>query len=149
MRGGANLVKLEQSIIIDRPVEEVFAYRSALQQTAEWQRDVIATDLLTEGPIGLGTQGTERRRGQGDVALEWELEITEFELNRVLGIVSRCGDVQVHEHDVFAPDEGNTRYTTNLEMTGSRLPTAAFHRKTVEALMTLKWRLEGRKGAVR
>jgi len=34
-----------------------------------------------------------------------------------------------------------------VEMTGSRLPSAAFHRKTIEALMTMKWRLEGRKGA--
>ena len=140
---------MEQTIIIDRPIEEVFAYRTALHQTAEWQRDVIATDLLTVGPVGLGTQGTERRRGQSDVESDWELEISEFELNRVLGIVSRCGEVQVHERDVFAPDEGNTRYTACLEMTGSRLPSAAFHRKTVEALMTLKWRIEGRKGAVR
>ena len=141
-------MKLEQSIIIDRPIEEVFAYRSALHQTAEWQRDVIATDLFTEGPIALGTQGTERRQGASDEAsLEWDLEITEFELNRVLGIVSRCGDVRVHERDMFAPDEGNTRYTTCMEMTGSKVPAAAFHRKTIESLMTLKWRLEGRKGA--
>jgi len=140
-------MKLEQSIVIDCPVEEVFAYRSALRQTAEWQRDVIATDLTTVGPVTVGTQGTERRRGQSDVALDWELKVTEFELNRVLGITSICGDVQVYERDMFAADEGNTRYTTCLEMTGSRLPTAAFHRKTIEALMTLKWRLEGRKGA--
>jgi hypothetical protein len=139
-------VKLEQSIIIDRPVDEVFAYRTALHQTAEWQRDVITTDLSTEGPVALGTQGTEQRKSQSDVASEWALEITEFELNRVLGIVSRCGDARVHERDVFAADEGNTRYTACLEMTGSKLPTAAFHRKTIEALMTLKWRLEGRKG---
>lgn len=141
-------MKLQQSIIIDRPVEEVFAYRSALNQTAEWQRNVIATDLFTAGPITLGTQGTEQRRGQSDVIAEWELEITEFELNSVLGIMSRCGDVQVQERDMFAPDEANTRYTVCVEMTGSRLPTAAFHRQTVEALMTLKWRLEGRKGAL-
>ncbi len=141
-------MKLEQSIIIDRPIEEVFAYRSALQQTAEWQRDVIGTDLSTTGPIMLGTQCIERRRGQSDVALEWELEITEFELNRVLGTVSRCGEMQVNERDVFAPDAENTRYTASLEVIGSRLPTAAFHRKTVEALMTLKWRLEDRKAVV-
>jgi hypothetical protein len=141
-------LKLEQSIIIDRPVEEVFAYRSALHQTAEWQRNVIATDLPAVGPIALGTRGTEQRMGQRAEVSEWELEVTEFELNSVLGIMSRCGDALVEERVVLAPDEANTRYTVCLEMTGSRLPTAAFHRQTIEALMTFKWRLEGRKGAV-
>ncbi len=140
-------MRLEQTIIIDRPIEEVFAYRTALDQTAEWQRDVIATELMTVGPTALGTHGIERRRGQHDVESDWALEITEFKLNSVLGIVSRCGEVQVRERDVFAQDEGNTRYTASVEMTGSRLPSAAFHRKTIEALMTMKWRLEGRKGA--
>lgn len=140
-------MKLEQSIIIECPVDEVFAYRSALNQTAEWQRNVIATDLITAGPISLGTLGTEQRKGQGDEVLEWELEITEFELNSVLGIMSRCGDVHVQERDVFAPDAANTRYTVCLEMTGSRVPTATFHRQTVDALMTLRSRLEGRNGS--
>lgn len=140
-------MKLEQSIIIDRPVDEVFAYRSALRQTAEWQRNVIATDVFAVGPIALGTRGTEQRVGQRDEVSEWELEVTEFELNGVLGIMSQCGDARVQERVVLAPDEANTRYTVCLEMTGSRLPAASFHRQTIEALMTFKWRLEGRKGA--
>jgi uncharacterized membrane protein len=137
-------VKLQQSIIIDRPIAEVFAYRSALHQTAEWQRNVIATDLLEVGPIALGSRGTEQRLGQREEVLEWQLEVTEFEPNSVLEIMSRCGDVRVQERVMLAPDEANTRYTVCLEMTGSRLPTAAFHRQTIEALMTFKWRLEGR-----
>ena len=140
-------MKLQQSIIIDRPVEEVFAYRSALHQTAEWQRHVIATDLLAVGPIARGSRGTEQRMGQHDEVSEWELEVTEFELNSVLGLTSRCGEMLVQERVVLAPDDKSTRYTVWLEMTGSRLPTAAFHRQTIEALMTFKWRLEGRKGA--
>jgi hypothetical protein len=141
-------VKLEQTIIIDRPIEEVFAYRTALQRTAEWQRDVIATDLLSDGPTALGSHGTEQRRGQSDVASEWALQVTEFELNRVLGIVTSCGDIQVRERDVMASDEGNTRYTVCLEMTGSPLPNAAFHKKAIDALITLKERVEGRKAGM-
>lgn len=140
-------MKLQQSIIIDRPIKEVFAYRSALHQTAEWQRNVIATDGFAVGPIALGSRGLEQRVGQREEVSEWELEVTEFEPNSVLGIMSRCGDMRVEERVVLAPDEANTRYTVCVEMTGSRLPTAAFHRQTIEALMTFKWRLEGRKGA--
>jgi len=141
-------VKLEQTIIIDRPIEEVFAYRTALQRTAEWQRDVIATELLSAGPTALGSHGTEQRRDQSDVTSQWELKVTEFEVNRVLGMVTTCGDILVRERDVLASDDRNTRYTVSLEMTGSPLPNAVFHKKTIAALVTLKERVEGRKAGM-
>jgi len=137
-------VKLQQSIIIDRPMAEVFAYRSALHQTGEWQRNVVATALLAAEPIALGSRGTEQRLGQREEVSEWELEVTEFEPNSILGIMSRCGDMRVEERVVLAPDEKNTRYTVCMEMTGSPLPTAAFHRQTIAALVSFKRRLEGR-----
>ncbi len=135
-------MKVEQSIIIARPVEAVFAYRASLQQTGEWQADVLATELSTAAPVAVGTQGTERRRESKDTLSDWEIEITEFELNRVLGIVRRCGAIRICERDVFIPDEENTKYTAHVEMTGSPLPASVFHKRTVESLMHLKWRLE-------
>lgn len=135
-------MKLQQTIIIARPVEEVFAYRTALQQVPEWQRDIIATELAPPGTAGVGARGTESRRGLDGAEEEWELEITEFELNRVLGTVSRCGPVQIHELSIFVADEGSTRYTVSVEMTGSPLTASAVQKKTVEALMHLRSRLE-------
>jgi hypothetical protein len=73
----------------------------------------------------------------------WELEITEFESNQVLEIVSRCGDLLRHERDVFVPDGDNTRYTTSIETIGSPLKREALQRKTVHALVALKAVLEG------
>jgi Polyketide cyclase / dehydrase and lipid transport len=136
-------MKMEQSIIIARPVEAVFAYRASLQQTREWQAEVLATELATAEPIAVGTQGTERRRESNETQSDWDIEVTEFELNRVLSIVSRCGPIQICERDVFTADEGDTRYTAFVEITGSPLPPAAFHRKTVEGLMRFKWWIEG------
>jgi hypothetical protein len=137
-----NKVNLEQCIIIARPIEEVFAYRSALQNSLDWQPDVLASDLATPGVTGLGARGTECRRGPNGVTEEWELEITEFEQDRVLGIVSRFGSVRVYERHIFAADEGNTRYTVYLEVDGSWLPAAIVRKKTVERLVHLKWQLE-------
>ena len=141
-------MKVEQSIVIERPIDVVFAHRSVLDKTAEWQRDVIATELLTVGPVACGTRATETRRGQGDAEADWDLEITEFELNRVLGIVSRCGDLELHERVVFTAVEGNTCYTARIELIGSKLPNTVFQKKTVEALLTLKEQIEGRTAAL-
>lgn len=135
-------MKVEQTIIIARPIEEVFAYRSVLQNTAEWQRHVLASELATSGTTGVGTRGTERRLGANGVTEEWDLEITEFEQDRVLGIVGRCGPVRVAERHVFAKEDGNTRYTLCLQITGSPLTSSVVQKKTVETLMNLKWQLE-------
>ena len=135
-------MKLEQSIIIARPIESVFAYRSALENAAAWQRDVLATALDTLGPTRVGTRCTEVRRGPNGMTQEWRLEVTEFEQDRVLGIVGRCGSIRVDERHVFTSDDRDTRYTLYLEMTGSSLPASAAQRKTVETLLNLKWVLE-------
>jgi hypothetical protein len=72
----------------------------------------------------------------------WELEITRFEQDRLLGIRGRCGNVSLDEEHVFIPDEGNTRYTLTVEMSGSSVPAGAVQKKTVAALMHFKWQIE-------
>lgn len=138
-------MKLEQTIIIARPVEEVFAYRSALENAAEWQRDVVTSELAAPGTPAIGTRGIEvRSRPNGDTE-EWDLEITEFQQDRVLEIMARCGSVCMAERHVFVRDQRDTRYTLSLDIVGSSLGVAAVQRKIVETLMNLKWQLEGSK----
>lgn len=140
-------MRLEQTIIIALPVEEVFPYGSALHQAAEWQQDA-APNLVAMSPSSVGVRGTECRRGPNGTTEHWELEVTEFEPNRVLGIVGRCGAVQVCEQHVFVKDEGNTRYTVSLEMTGSKLAPSVVQARTVNALMNFKWRVEAARNSV-
>ena len=136
-------MKMEQSIMIARPVEAVFAYRASLRQSGEWQTDVLATELLTVPPLAVGTRCTERRRESNDNLSEWDVLVTEFEPDRVLGIVSTCGSIQIRERDFFTTsEEGSTKYTAQVEMTGSPLPTAVFHKRTVEELTRFRSRLE-------
>jgi len=139
-------LRLEQTIIIALPVEEVFAYGSALHQAAGWQQDGTSEPAAMSSS-SVGVRGTECRRGPNGTTEDWELEITEFEPNRVLGIISRCGAVQVCEQHVLVTDEGNTRYTVSLEMTGSKLAPSVVQARTVNALMNFKWRLEAAKAA--
>lgn len=135
-------MEVQQTIIIALPVERVFAYRSALQQTIEWQKEVITSEVQAPGVAQLGARSVESRRGANGEAEEWELEITEFERNRVLGIESHCAAIQIRERGVFVAIAGNTSYTVSVEMTGSPLTAAALQKKIVEALLNLKWLLE-------
>ena len=134
---------MEQSIIIARPVAAVFAYRSALEQTREWQTDVLATQLATVAPVAVGTHGTESRRNAKDILSEWDILITEFELNHVLGIASSCGVVHIRERDFFtASDDGAPSTTPMWKMTGSPLTVSVFHKRAVEKLTRFRTRLE-------
>ena len=135
-------MKVVQSVIIARPIEEVFAYRSALQNACEWQPDVLASELAAPGLAGIGSRSTESRRGTNRTTESWDVEITEFKPNGVVGIVARCGSVQVAERHVFTADGGNTQYTLSVQMTGSPLTASAVQRKTVEALVHFRRQIE-------
>jgi uncharacterized membrane protein len=48
--------QIEVSVWIDRPAEEVYAYVIDLDRWPEWRSDVVGGELVTEGPIRVGTQ---------------------------------------------------------------------------------------------
>jgi hypothetical protein len=135
------VLKVEQAIIIALPPSTVFEYRSRLQNSPQWQHDVLSVELTSPMVTGLGAGAIEQRRGLQGTTEVWELEITAYEPDRLLQIVGRCGDMQFEEQHVFRSAEG-THYTLMAEFTGARVPSAVFRRKTIEGLIHLKWRLE-------
>ncbi|MBI4213789.1 MAG: SRPBCC family protein [Chloroflexi bacterium] len=139
----AKVVKVAQTVIIDRPCAAVFAFRSQLTNSHEWRRAVLSTTLDEPGPVQVGTRYTELRSGPEDSTQVWELEITEYELDCVLGIVARRAPTQVQELHSFARDGGSTRYTVAVEVTGGSISGAASQKQLLDDLLQLKWSLEG------
>jgi diacylglycerol O-acyltransferase / wax synthase len=63
---------VENTIVIPRDPEEVFAYVADPQHELEWNRQLAAVEKLTDGPIGVGTRFRMRfRRGVGDSLVEY------------------------------------------------------------------------------
>lgn len=50
------MIDVEKSIIIQRPVAEVFNYVSNLAHSAEWQSGLTEVRQITEQPLGIGTR---------------------------------------------------------------------------------------------
>jgi uncharacterized membrane protein len=48
--------RVEVRVWIDRPVEEVYAYVVDFDRWPEWRQDVVGGELLTEGPVRVGTR---------------------------------------------------------------------------------------------
>jgi hypothetical protein len=137
-------VRFEQTIIIIRAPQVVFAYRCALENSPKWQRGVITATRATEGPIEVGTQWIEQRRGPGGVVEDWELEVTAYQIDRLLGITARCGSTQVEERHLLDDEGGATRYTLSVDVTGSSTPISLVQKQAIDGLLHLKWALEAR-----
>ena len=71
----------EKSVVINRPVGQVFAHVTDLENEPKWHPGIVATNPMTNGPIGLGTKWREAYRYFG-IRTDFVLEISEFELNR-------------------------------------------------------------------
>ena len=68
------MVHYNTSILINRPVDQVFDFMTQIDNNEELAEDVVASWKLTDGPVGLGTQMTERVRvGLAQADLTWEI----------------------------------------------------------------------------
>lgn len=52
------MIRVEHSVLIARPVEEVFAYVTRAESVPEWKRGLEAVRRETTGPPGVGTRET-------------------------------------------------------------------------------------------
>ena len=49
------MTKIERSIVINRPVEEVFAAYTNLENHPKWHPGILEAVKTPDGPIGVGT----------------------------------------------------------------------------------------------
>lgn len=82
------MAKIEGSVKIDRPVEEVFDFMRTFENDTKWQPEVIETRL--EGPLGVGSKVVVRRKVMGR-EMEAMAEITEYEPPHKMGMRSTSG----------------------------------------------------------
>ena len=80
---------MDMNIVIDRPVEAVFAALSDARSQPQWDPGLVEGRHDPEGPARLGTKITEVRRSMGRTMIP-ESELLEFELNKRL--VRQGGD---------------------------------------------------------
>jgi hypothetical protein len=109
------VITVEVSEIINRPIEEVFAFVADNRNDVRWQDGLIEVKLTPDGPVGVGTQVHEVRKFMGR-RIESTRVITEFIPNRKSAGKSLDGPTQVEGYLAFEPVEGGTKVTQHMEM---------------------------------
>ena len=103
--------KTEASVIIDRPVEEVWKFIMDLSKLPEWNTGVEAKQT-SAGPVGVGT--TLQIRGSNLVA---SARIVEFEPNRKCVFEHSTGPLKGSmENSSVENVEGKTRFTRTFDL---------------------------------
>jgi uncharacterized membrane protein len=114
MRGGIEMAKMEASVVIDRPIEEVLAYVTDASSWPKWEEGLLEAEQTSMGPVGAGTtfRGTNQFMGQ---KMEWTSEITEYEPNKKVGHKIISGPMSVQQTLTFELVDGGTKFSLVAE----------------------------------
>jgi len=108
------MAKLEISITINRPIEEVFAFMSDPENQLLWRSGLVEIEQTSEGPIGMGTTYREVMQFLGR-RIENTGEIAEYELNKRNTVKTTSGPVPMEITSTFQPVEGGTEVTYGID----------------------------------
>jgi uncharacterized protein YndB with AHSA1/START domain len=113
------MATLEISIVINRPVEEVFAFASNPENIPKWSSLSREVKITSAGPTGVGTifRSVVALLGR---RIEGETEITEYEPNCCFAEKSKSGPFPIENRTTFESVDGGTRvnFTTVAEPGG-------------------------------
>lgn len=108
------MARIEESVDIKRPVDNVFAYTTDVKSWPKWQPFPEA-EQMSQGPMGVGTttKGTIRLMG---LTMKWTAKVTEYEPNRKFGKDIVSGSITFEQHNTYDPIEGGTKFTLVYDM---------------------------------
>lgn len=106
---------LTDSIVVARPIDEVYGLVADLERTLEWQTSLERIDVEGGGDAAVGTRGTEVRRAGGR-KMESRFEVTALEPGRRIALETRAAHVEAEVEFAFAEVEGGTRVQSELEL---------------------------------
>ena len=106
------MVRIEVTIDVARPAEEVFAHLVDLDRLPDWQESAV--ESRADEPLAEGVRIFECRRALGR-EVHSELEVTEFEPPRRLTLKTLKGPVKFTVDHRLAEADGGTRLTVVAE----------------------------------
>jgi uncharacterized membrane protein len=114
------MIKAGTSVIINRPVAEVFAFVSNPENSLQWASGVVEIKITDRGSEGVGATARTLRQFPGR-QVEFDWEVTAYEPNSHLVVKSTSGPMStMARYDFVSMDEEKTRvsFTLQGEMAG-------------------------------
>jgi uncharacterized membrane protein len=109
------MTSIERSIVIDRPVEDVWEFVHETTNDSLWQTTLAESEQLTDGPLRVGSRVREVRRFLG-LRIEATWEVTEYQANLKSAIRAVSGPIPFTGSYRVEPADGATRFTVTGEL---------------------------------
>lgn len=108
------MARVEASVLIDRPLEEVFAFVRNPVDHPQWETAQFDVEQTSEGPLGVGTtfRGGIRLLG---LPISWSAKCIAYETDRGLEFNVNAGALQLQEILTLEPTGVGTRFTIVYE----------------------------------
>lgn len=146
------MTRVEVTVTIERPPDEVFAFISDFEKNSLWQAGVQKAWFTSNGPFGVGSTYTQLSRFLGR-NIEFHFEVSRFEPNKVVEFKTTSGTFPVHIIRAVEPAPEGTRVHAVIEGEASgifRLAAPILDRVTQRQIESdyarLKTVLESRQG---
>jgi uncharacterized protein YndB with AHSA1/START domain len=102
------MITFENEIVINRPMEVVFAAVTDIPGWRRWQPKLLESRQTTPEPVRVGTQAVTVRANFGQ-RFEIRVDVTEFVPNHLFAFQSVSGPMTVKIRMTLAPVAGGTR----------------------------------------
>jgi uncharacterized membrane protein len=109
------MIKVGKTGVVDRPIDEVFAYIGDQLNAPRWQAALVEVKRVTEGPPGIGTKHAFVRSFMGR-RLEASNEYVAYEPGKLITFKSTSGPVAFEASYLFESVAGGTKVTSRIEM---------------------------------
>ena len=107
------MVRVEESVTINRPIEEVFAYASNIERQPEWVAPLSESRKTTSGPTRVGTTYQQVAKFLGR-RIEMECEITAYEPPAVYAFRAKNGPMNMEMRFTLTSEGAQTTRVTQV-----------------------------------
>lgn len=105
------MIEINKSTVINRPVEEVFAYVSDVGNEPQWISEVMEVRKTSDGPMGVGATYENIVQFLGREIVDPH-QVVRYEPNRKFAFKSNSGQISFEgTHTFEATSDGATRFT--------------------------------------
>jgi uncharacterized membrane protein len=108
------MLKVETTVQIERPSEEVFAYISNFENNPKWQSGQLEAQFTSEGPLRVGSTYDQVAKFLGRRVVN-TFEVLEYEPNRKVKASSTSGSFPITFTRMVKPRDGGAEVTAIIE----------------------------------
>lgn len=108
------MLKVENSIVINKPVEQVWNFLTDFENTPKWDIGVLETKQTSDGPAGLGTTFQNIGPFLGKTAVR-EYRVAEYKVNNKVTVKLMSPSNAIRNAQicyVFEPTKNGTKLTS-------------------------------------